>query len=451
MDDQCPNRADGRNSQATWSVYNASMIDPAPRTARSAHAVLGVLFATLIGGFVRILPAWASDFPLNDGGLFYLMSQEIQNAQYSLPWSTTYNAANIPFAYPPLGLYLVALLSDWTPWHLIDLVRLMGPVVSTLTVPLVALVSYAFLGSTAQMLVAASCYALLPRGFEWLIMGGGVTRALGVAFALLTVYGAHALYTTRRNTHVPATAVFAGLTLLSHPEAASFAALTVLLLAAWYGRTWPALWQSVAVAAGALLVAAPGWATILLRYGSAPLVAALGSGWHSWLALVPLLSFVLSYESLLPVLSLLALLGLLVCLTGTRRFIAVWFVATLVLLPRSGPEYAMVPLALLAALGLTEVVAPRLATPRARTLVIGYVFVYALVSAWLLPVARSAELHALSAHERQALDWAAANTPSASQFLVITGAGTWDDATSEWFPVLARRVSLATVQGYEWL
>jgi len=47
--------------------------------------------------------------------------------------------------------------------------------------------------------------------------------------------------------------------------------------------------------------------------------------------------------------------------------------------------------------------------------------------------------------------WAATETPPDSRFLVITGGPWWTDRTSEWFPVLADRTSVLTVQGAEWL
>ncbi|HET7602507.1 MAG TPA: hypothetical protein VFK36_05775, partial [Gemmatimonadales bacterium] len=46
--------------------------------------------------------------------------------------------------------------------------------------------------------------------------------------------------------------------------------------------------------------------------------------------------------------------------------------------------------------------------------------------------------------------WASANIPPTAETAVVTGL-TWErDFTAEWFPVLASRVSAATVQGSEW-
>jgi hypothetical protein len=47
--------------------------------------------------------------------------------------------------------------------------------------------------------------------------------------------------------------------------------------------------------------------------------------------------------------------------------------------------------------------------------------------------------------------WIANETPADTSFLVVTGGLWFVDSTSEWFPVLSERPSLATVQGYEWL
>lgn len=69
---------------------------------------------------------------------------------------------------------------------------------------------------------------------------------------------------------------------------------------------------------------------------------------------------------------------------------------------------------------------------------------------------RPSPLHALEPEQVQAMHWVAVSTPPDSRFLVLAGDRTrapqWStDPTGEWFPALARRASVATVQGYEWL
>ena len=56
----------------------------------------------------------------------------------------------------------------------------------------------------------------------------------------------------------------------------------------------------------------------------------------------------------------------------------------------------------------------------------------------------------LSAGERAAMAWVERETPASARLLVVAGSPWEIDKNSEWLPVLARRVSVATVQGYEW-
>ena len=64
-----------------------------------AHVFL--FLAILFGGFIRLNPVLTSSFPLNDGGLFYTMVQDLQENGYRIPETTRYNQLNLPYAYPP--------------------------------------------------------------------------------------------------------------------------------------------------------------------------------------------------------------------------------------------------------------------------------------------------------------------------------------------------------------
>ena len=79
------------------------------KTDRRTLTFLLFLLALLFGTFVRVMPVLQAGFPLNDGGLFYTMTSDLQKAGYALPAVTTYNGLGIPYAYPPLPFYLAAL------------------------------------------------------------------------------------------------------------------------------------------------------------------------------------------------------------------------------------------------------------------------------------------------------------------------------------------------------
>ena len=48
------------------------------------------------------------------------------------------------------------------------------------------------------------------------------------------------------------------------------------------------------------------------------------------------------------------------------------------------------------------------------------------------------------------MSWVARETPSNARFLIVAGTPWEIDRNSEWFPVLAQRKSVATVQGFEY-
>jgi hypothetical protein len=85
--------------------------------------------------------------------------------------------------------------------------------------------------------------------------------------------------------------------------------------------------------------------------------------------------------------------------------------------------------------------------------IVGFLLVYALVGAMIRKPGLGGEgeyLTSLTEGQRSVMQWIAGATPPDSRFLVIPRTPWQVDKESEWFPVLAQRQSLATVQGNEW-
>jgi hypothetical protein len=185
-------------------------------------------------------------------------------------------------------------------------------------------------------------------------------------------------------------------------------------------------------------------------------------------------------EPLLQVGGMLAILGVFACITRRHWLLPVWWLATVLLDTRAGSTYATVPIALLAGIGVSEVLIPLLRRARSRwwhhppatspatevvplgagrapwaaVAVLGTLLAFAASSAMLrmsgLPGGIS-DLAALSREERWAMRWLARTTPSLSRILVVSQTSWEIDKSSEWLPVIGERVSVATVQGTEWL
>ena len=85
--------------------------------------------------------------------------------------------------------------------------------------------------------------------------------------------------------------------------------------------------------------------------------------------------------------------------------------------------------------------------------VIAVLFIFALAGSLVTKGGLAGEgvfLTPLQPGERELMAWVAQSTPADARVLVVPR-GTWEtDREGEWFPVLARRRSVATVQGFEW-
>ena len=439
---------------------------------------LAMVLAAIVYGFYLE----QSSFPLNDGGLFYAMIRDIQHAHYALPRVTSYDP-RIPFVYPPLPLYIAAALAGATHIDLLTVLRLLPPAVTLATIPAFFLLARRLLRSDYAVAVAVLAFALVPGTFMWRIMGGGITRSFGLLFALLAIYYLLRQLETSSRWAVLATGVFAGLTLLSHPEASGFLALSAVLVLAWYGRSKRALAGAVVAGLVALVVSSPWWLTVLHRFGLGPFVAVLhgGSGNIVHGLTVFVLAWRIGLETLFPLMGVLGLLGMVSLCAQRRLLLPVWLAAECVVVdPRAGDQFAVVPLSLAAGIGVAEVLVPALARLTARNRAASEPGVLrpasrvaehrwsrpavtllglALICAMFNAIAQQDPLGTLSPADRVAIQWAAEHTPASSSFLIIPGdtsrqisTTAWTkDRVAEWFPALAGRHSAITPQGQEWV
>ena len=404
------------------------------------------MLALVLGAIVRAVPVLSTDFPLNDGGLFSVMSADLRDNGFLLPAMTSYNAADIPFAYPPLGLYLNALLGLLFPGPETSL-RFLPLLLAWLSIPAFYYMVRALLARQAAA-VATLAWAVLPAAWMWPVTGGGVTRALGMVMGFLAVGCTVRLLQSGDRRWWVLAPVLSGLTLLSHPESAAFVATSLLVVLVAHHRRWRSLGVLVAVAAIAVLIAAPWWAIVLVTHGPDPLTAAGQSRLMSIpLALAILLNLQFTGEAYLAVGAVLGVVGLAIAVVTGQWWIIGWLVAIFVILPGGAGTYGLVPWSLLIAIGVTHL-ATLASARRAQVLGIGALGLATLASLWASHE-NLGLLTSLTADQREAMAWTRQNTPPDARFIVVTGADWPTDATAEWFPALAQRHSVNTVQGLE--
>jgi hypothetical protein len=444
-----------------------------PRFQHKDAYRLALALAIGLGIAVRAYHVLSQDFPLNDGGLFFAMVRDLQAAHYHLPAFTSYNGAGIPYAYSPLGFYLAGLLDDWTPLTLTAVFRWLPLLTTALIVVAFAWLARALLASRWAVVAAVVAFGLLPRSFIWMLMGGGLTRSLGFLFALVTLRLLYGLYTERRWAYVPWVALTAALTVVSHLGTAPFVAFSGLLFLLAYGRRRQAVLASLVAAAGAALLSAPWWATVIQAHGLGPFVAASATGGSIFrsLSLADTISTLAQLglgtgESVLAMIGMLGALGFFFALAMGDWLLPAWWIAIVTLDARQGSTFSTVPIALLAGVAVVQLLLPAMRRVPVATLrqspgraawsplfVLGLFVVFGTVSALLrsTPVLGGMrDMGSMSRQERAAMDWVAQRTPASAKFLVIAGTPWEIDRNSEWLPVLAHRQSVATVQGFEY-
>lgn len=439
---------------------------------RDEWAVLILILAIFTGTLMRFNPTLLAGFAINDGGMFAVMVDDLKASEYVLPRFTSYNQLGIPYVYPPLGFYLGRLIADLLGLTATDVLRWVPALFASLSIPAFYLLALQMFRNRHYAAVSTLFFALMPRALSWFIMGGGLTRSPGQFFMLLTLAVLVRLYRENRRTDVLWAGLFGGLAVMSHPEAAVHTFVSAIFLWLMLARTRLALIHSIFVGGLVLLVSSPWWATVISYHGLDPLLKGAATGQKTQ-AVFHLLFFVFTEEVYATVIAVLGLVGIAHRLLHRDYLLPLWMAIPFFVEGRSAAGPAAIPLAMLAAIGLIDVVFVALAalgrrvttgesgtpsgtvgevsdtiTPAERNVVI-YLLLYLIFSTYQFGLQLSAAT--LYAPDQEAMKWVRANTPGDSQFLVLTGTTSVScDSVLEWFPALTDRRSLYTVQGTEW-
>ncbi|MCL7418831.1 MAG: glycosyltransferase family 39 protein, partial [Halalkalicoccus sp.] len=168
-----------------------------------------------------------------------------------------YTAEGLPFAYPPLMFYVMAVLIDVGIDPLLISRLLPGVAFVLLLVPYFYL-SREFL-SVRQAGVATVVFATAPQITRWHISGGGAVRSPAVLFLLIGLYVGVRLFKTGDRRWVLPGAVLYGLTMLTHPVQMAYFGISYLVLFAAFDRSVRGLLHGAGVALGGAIVGAPWW------------------------------------------------------------------------------------------------------------------------------------------------------------------------------------------------
>ncbi|MFP3943740.1 MAG: hypothetical protein ACLFWF_07595 [Alphaproteobacteria bacterium] len=430
------------------------------------------LFLVLVlGALARCahLLVFGVDQPLVMGGLFLQFAEEIAANGFLLPERIPYySEGGLPFLYPPLAFYLLAL-----PVHVFGLPE--GPVINLLPVLISLFSIWLFyrlarrvLPSWRQAALGAFLFALLPNAMAEQMEAAGLAESLGTAMLLFFLITLADFYSAPGLRRALLSGCALGLCALSSPGSAVGGALTAVLFAGffWWKHAAPRaekLRGIGVIAAASLLVASP-WLLHVATVGAETFAEAFATemrtesltGGTVWTRLWSLVTeFPLVYPPVF-LWQFLAGLGLLAALVDSRtRIVAVWTLAVFLLVPREG-RWLIAPgvafLALLAFQTLFERARRRL--PReghAWAIAVCVLTVLFLLFPYGTPLRAAFGTYTsfgqsvvLREDAFAAFDWIGQNTPEDARLLVVA-----NDYTLEQAPHETRRTVINVLWGSE--
>ncbi len=180
------------------------------------------------------------------------------------------------------------------------------------------------------------------------------------------------------------------------------------------------------------------------------------------IAVFNLVFFAFTEEPYATFIAILGLIGVAHRLIRRDYLLPLWMAIPFFVEGRSAAGPAAIPLAMLAAIGLIDVIFPALQASAKKEAeipsdqvssiernVFFYLLLYLVFSAYQFGFQLSTAT--LYPPDEEAMLWVRDNTPADARFLVLTGTDSVScDSVTEWFPAITGRQSLYTVQGTEW-
>ena len=428
------------------------------KLSQDEAGILILITAFIFGAIFRILPAWIAGFPINDGGMFYSMIQDLRANHYIIPAFTSYNGGNIPFVYPPLGFYLGAALTDLfnlsTP---LEILRWAPGILNSLSIPAFYFFAREILKDRHKAQVATLVFALTPHLTSWWSMGGGLTRSLGILFMLFALTYIHRLLTSGDGRYVFPAIVFSGLTLLSHPEAPTYIVAVSILMWLIKSRKFTGIYQGIIICTGVLLLISPWILWVFNIHGVRPFLSVSQVAFSfPLLGIFRIISVkTITQENLLGLIGSIGFLGFLLLVLEKKYLLPGMFFVMALANPRTAHNAMNIPLAMAAAYFIIEAIIPSM-----KKSVSVFSKNWGVIMALLIPmvflnlVLTANEFSKIHVKEDSgtATQWIKENTFEDDKFLVITGiTNGFCDPVNEWFPTLTERQSITTLQGSEWL
>lgn len=428
------------------------------------------LFLVLtFGSLIRIRLVTRADLPLNDGGMFYSITDQIVRSNFSFPHYINYNISEIPFAYPPLGFYIMAVVQSVTQIELLVLFKYVPLLFALIILPLYYILSRLLFDDKAKALLSLVIFSTIPLGFIWFIMGGGLTRGIGCIFALLSIIFLMYYFKNKYRSFVVISVVCLSLTFLSHLIWSLFAVIVLaVIIVCAKNHLREKVQMALIYSLGLCLIVGPWILQVTAHHGLQPFVYVLTTSGES----AGLYSF-FSFENYIrepfpQIITVTAFGGFYVSILRKRYDLVILALCVLVFGGRGVPHMLPFVYPLLASYCVIEFLVPslgkRTALQKSHINIISATKIHALLIAaifllhgilWIKNLLDSdyVYLKGINTKHLEVFDWIRSHTRTDDEFIIISGDenSSWAaEFVAEWFPALAHRKSLYTVQATEW-
>jgi hypothetical protein len=424
----------------------------------------------LLVGSAYLYNAWRFTYPAGYAGLYTLMADLLAHEPFPLPMQVPYyGPGGIPFAYPPVAAYLTAFFIGPLQIPVFAYLRWEPAVVCILVMLGAYLFGRQLTGDRIKALVGTAVVFSAEIMYSYHGTASGSVRSVALLWTVLGAYVALLAYTHARRwlAYALLAGMFMALTLMTHLSYAAFLAPGLALMAFLTpdGGPWRARIRTmVVIALAGVVLSAPWWGTMVVRYGSVVFLNAgathgtLGLLEQSGLNPLALTRSLLRWYANLggtwwpAFLAGLILAGFTYSLARRRWLLPVWMVVTVATLGQTD-RFEILLGGLLAGEVLVDVARFAGSGVRGRMLVnqetLGGLAFLALT---LVPVmflgfrgiqwtevALTDDLVEMGA-------WVKANSPERSQYLYLGS----DHDVAEWLPYLVRRTPGIAPWGAEW-
>jgi hypothetical protein len=432
----------------------------------SIPPITEVITFVVIAGLYFFNAVWFS-LPAGYAGFFALMTEQLSQNGFVLPIQVPfYGPDGTPFAYPPLGLYIAAIVTKLLGVPIFTYIRWAPPLISMLAFGVAYLLFREIFANRMKALFGTVLTSTVGIVYTSHATAAGMVRAFALLFSMGCLLISFRIFRGKSSSYklIVLSAILFGMTSLTHLSYTvfTFLSLLVFVFTSPRERFLSNCVRITFIGLGGLTVAAPWYMTVINRYGAQVFVYA-GSSHGSFGILHQASRKFLSLPVLLTKwfynlgrtwnpfpLAGVSLLGFCYAVMRRRWLLPIWMISIALFLGEAARFEAMLASMLAADLifdlasmeDLTD--APHL-IPRSILSAIFTLLILGVFLAQGLKDIRS-KTPAFSSQTLEVSTWVQDNSNKDASYLLLSGS----HDLSEWFPYLSHRTPDIAYWGSEW-